>query len=245
MVATTYSYDFYLRGIYSSNRGARKAERRSSMQNSELTKADSSAMKKIIEQLRQLEWSEPTVMEDKDSNSMNTVSDSTNYKFTKLFADTYNNLLESAGNSTSGQAKRLISRMKHLTREQKDALESVSISISSNGKLSVKKGTVNQAATYKFKQLFGSDSDYLTEMSSIAKKIKRHASQIVIPPKKAKANTKQDSTSNAADTSSVAAIAEIAGSVHTADLAGITTDTANTSGSASNSLIGNTVDVIL
>lgn len=55
MVATTYSYDFYLRGIYSSNRGARKAERRSSMQNSELTKADSSAMKKIIEQLRQLE----------------------------------------------------------------------------------------------------------------------------------------------------------------------------------------------
>ena len=72
MVATTYSYDFYLRGIYSSNRGARKAERRSSMQNSELTKADSSAMKKIIEQLRQLEWSEPTVMEDKDSNSMNT-----------------------------------------------------------------------------------------------------------------------------------------------------------------------------
>ena len=94
MVATTYSYDFYLRGIYSSNRGARKAERRSSMQNSELTKADSSAMKKIIEQLRQLEWSEPTVMEDKDSNSMNTVSDSTNYKFTKLFADTYNNLLE-------------------------------------------------------------------------------------------------------------------------------------------------------
>ena len=238
MVATTYSYDFYLRGIYSSNRGARKAERRSSMQNSELTKADSSAMKKIIEQLRQLEWSEPTVMEDKDS-------DSTNYKFTKLFADTYNNLLESAGNSTSGQAKRLISRMKHLTREQKDALESVGISISSNGKLSVKKGTVNQAATYKFKQLFGSDSDYLTEMSSIAKKIKRHASQIVIPPKKAKASTKQDSTSNAADTSSVAAIAEIAGSVHTADLAGITTGTANTSGSASNSLIGNTVDVIL
>ena len=235
MVATTYSYDFYLRGIYSSNRGARKAERRSSMQNSELTKADSSAMKKIIEQLRQLEWSEPTVMEDKDSNSMNTVSDSTNY----------NNLLESAGNSTSGQAKRLISRMKHLTREQKDALESVGISISSNGKLSVKKGTVNQAATYKFKQLFGSDSDYLTEMSSIAKKIKRHASQIVIPPKKAKASTKQDSTSNAADTSSVAAIAEIAGSVHTADLAGITTGTANTSGSASNSLIGNTVDVIL
>ena len=205
MVATTYSYDFYLRGIYSSNRGARKAERRSSMQNSELTKADSSAMKKIIEQLRQLEWR----------------------------------------NSTSGQAKRLISRMKHLTREQKDALESVGISISSNGKLSVKKGTVNQAATYKFKQLFGSDSDYLTEMSSIAKKIKRHASQIVIPPKKAKASTKQDSTSNAADTSSVAAIAEIAGSVHTADLAGITTGTANTSGSASNSLIGNTVDVIL
>ena len=153
MVAITYSYDFYLRGIYSSNRGARKAERRSSMQNSELTKADSSAMKKIIEQLRQLEWSEPTVMEDKDSNSMNTVSDSTNYKFTKLFADTYNNLLESAGNSTSGQAKRLISRMKHLTREQKDALESVGISISSNGKLSVKKGTVNQAATYKFNYL--------------------------------------------------------------------------------------------
>ena len=219
MGATTYSYDVYLRGIYSSNRGARKSERRSSMQNSELTKADSSAMKKIIEQLRQLEWSEPTVMEDKDSNSMNTVSDSTNYKFTKLFADTYNNLLESAGNSTSGQAKRLVSRMKHLTREQ--------------------------AATYKFKQLFGSDSDYLTEMSSIAKKIKRHASQIVIPPKKAKASTKQDSTSNAADTSSVAAIAEIAGSVHTADLAGITTGTANTSGSASNSLIGNTVDVIL
>lgn len=134
--------------------------------------------------------------------------------------------------------------MKHLTREQKDALESVGISISSNGKLSVKKGTVNQAATYKFKQLFGSDSDYLTEMSSIAKKIKRHASQIVIPPKKAKASTKR-STSNAADTSSVAAIAEIAGSVHTADLAGITTGTANTSGSASNSLIGNTVDVIL
>ncbi len=133
-----------------------------------------------------MEWSEPTVMEDKDSNSMNTVSDSTNYKFTKLFADTYNNLLESAGNSTSGQAKRLVSRMKHLTREQKDALESVGISISSNGKLSVKKGTVNQAATYRFKQLFGSDSDYLTEMSSIAKKIKRHASQIVIPPKKPK-----------------------------------------------------------
>ncbi|MCH5267282.1 MAG: hypothetical protein J1E62_02965 [Lachnospiraceae bacterium] len=171
MVTTTnYSYDFYLRCIYSGNRFARKAENRLTMLPNDLVKADSSALDKISQQLRDLEYST-----DNGTDVLN---------HAKLFVETYNNLVESSGTSDSDQVVRMQKELKKMTKEHKSELEDIGITISSNGKLNMDKKKFAESSPYKIESVLGKDSTFVSKLSTLSKKMKRTAQRSAVPPKK-------------------------------------------------------------
>lgn len=172
MTTTNYSYDFYLRNIYSSNRFARKSGNRETMLPRDLVKADSSALDKITQQVRSLEYSS-----DNGTEVLNSA---------KLFVQTYNNALESTDQSESEQVARLRKQMKNLTKEQKDALEEIGISIGASGKLTLDKKEFAESSPSKIENVFGKDSSFTASLSSIAKKIKRTIQRTPLPTQPAK-----------------------------------------------------------
>lgn len=188
MTATTtnYSYDFYLRNIYSSNRFARKAGNRETMLPRDLVKADSSALDKISTQLRNLEISSDNGTEVLQS--------------AKLFVQTYNNALESTNQADSEQITRLRKEMKNLTKDQKDALEAIGITVSSSGKLTLDKSEFAESSPSKIKSVFGKDSTFTSSLCSVAKKIKRTIQRTTPPTqgtkKKSSSPTTDDTVGN-------------------------------------------------
>lgn len=162
-----YSYDYHLRNLYSSNRFARKAENRSGMKSKELIQADSDAARKITEKLRDLEYS-----------SDNATEILTN---AKMFIETYNNLMESTGSSDSDSIDKLRTQMKQLTKNNKDELESLGISINSTGKLSLDKTKFGACSPSKIERFFGKDSEFMDSVRNYSLKTKRAARRLVEP----------------------------------------------------------------
>lgn len=156
----SYSYDYYLRNIYSSNRFARKSENRTSLKPTELVQADSDAIQKISDKLRDLEYSSDTADDI--------------YTNVKAFIETYNNLISST-NSGSNQISRIKSQITSLTKEQKDDLESMGISIGANGKLTMDKTEFGKCSASKIERFFGKDSEYTAKLKTYAQKAKRIA----------------------------------------------------------------------
>lgn len=160
-----YSYDYYLRNLYSSNRFARKAENRPTLGNKDLIQADSDATRKITEKLRDLEYSS-----DNASEVLTNV---------KLFVQTYNNLVESTGSSDSDNINKLKRQITQLTKDNKDELESLGITISSNGKLSLDKSKFGECSPSKIQRFFGKDSEFMTSIRSYSQQTKRAARRLV------------------------------------------------------------------
>lgn len=164
MSGITYSYDFYLRNIYASNRFARKSANRSSLCNIDLMKADTSAMDKICNKLRELEYSS-----DNGTTVLN---------HAKLLVETYNNLLDSTHDSDADSISRLSKQLSSYTKEQKSALESIGITIGASEKLSLNKTTFAKCSPSKIEKVLGKDNDFTKQLTSYAKKIKRAAGQL-------------------------------------------------------------------
>lgn len=172
-----YSYDYHLRNLYSSNRFARKAENRSGMKSKELIQADSDAARKITEKLRDLEYS-----------SDNATEILTN---AKMFIETYNNLMESTGSCDSESIEKLRDQMKQLTKNNRDELESLGISINSTGKLSLDKAKFGACSPSKIERFFGKDSEFIDNVRNYSFKTKRAARRIVEPVIEEETNKKK------------------------------------------------------
>lgn len=186
---TNYSHDYYLRNIYSSNRFARKSENRPTMLPNDLVKADSSALIKITEQLRNLEYS--------SDNGMDVLNHA------KLFIETYNNLYESSTASDSDQIGRFHKELKYLTKEEKDNLESIGITISASGKLNLDKEKFAESNPSKIEEVLGKDSTFLNKLSTVARKMKRTAHRTAPAPTVKKSSSDTDNTTvSAPDTMS-------------------------------------------
>lgn len=160
-----YSYDYYLRNAYSSNRFARKAENRATLRNKDLIEADSNAVRKITEKLRGLEYSS-----DNASEILTNV---------KMFVQTYNNLAESTGDSDSENINRLKHQMTQFTKKNKDELESLGISINSAGKLTLDKSKFGECSPSKIERFFGKDSDFMNTIRSYSLQSKRAARRLI------------------------------------------------------------------
>ncbi|MDO4167758.1 MAG: hypothetical protein Q4D32_10175 [Eubacteriales bacterium] len=182
MATTTisYSYDYYLRSIYSSNRFARKSENRSTITNKELVQADSDAMKKITEKLRDLEYS--------SDNASEVLTD------VKMFIETYNNLISSTEENSSDEVARLQKQITQLTKDHKDELESLGISINSSNKLTLDKSKFGECSPSKIKRFFGKDSDYISSIRNYSLRAKRLARRQVETAPEETSETKNKTT---------------------------------------------------
>lgn len=164
-MATSINYDYYLRNLYSSNRFARKSENRPTLKNKDLIQADSDAVKKVTEKLKKLEYS--------SDNASEVLTD------VKTFIETYNNLVESTGSSDSDSINKLKRQITQLTKDNKDELESLGISINSSGKLSLDKSKFGECSPSKIERFFGKDSEFMTSIRSYSQQTKRAARRMV------------------------------------------------------------------
>lgn len=160
-----YSYDYYLRNLYSSNRFARKAENRPTLKSKDLIQADSDAINNITKKLKDLEYS--------SDNASEVLTD------VKMFIETYNNLVESTGNSDSDSIKNLKRQITQLTKDNKDELESLGITINSSGKLSLDKSKFGKCSPSKIERFFSKDSEFMDSIRSYSQQAKRSARRLV------------------------------------------------------------------
>lgn len=161
---SNYSYDFYLRNIYSKNRNARKAENRVSMPNNTLVTADSNAIKKISEKLRQMDY---------DVEHSSEI-----YQNTKLFIETYNNLIQSTGSSENYSITSLKKQLSKMTKEDKDKLASIGIEIKASGELKLDKKTFGECKPSKVAKVLSSDSTFIQSVRSFASRIYKISSRL-------------------------------------------------------------------
>lgn len=141
------SYDYLLRQCYSSNRNARKAFARSTMNAIDLLDADSSALKKAAKNLRGMEYS--------SENGVNI------YNNIKAFVESYNNLSDSSDKyNASDELTRAQKKLKNLIKDNKDALEDIGIKVSSSGKLTVDKETLLTTSASKVGKVFSDKNEF-------------------------------------------------------------------------------------
>lgn len=225
---TTLSSSYYLRNFYNSNRSARTSSTRKNMDNTELTLADSHALRRAIRQLSDYDFSE---------------SDETDVRNSVLaFIETYNNTLSSTSNSDDYNLERNMKQLKSLTDSYSKELNKIGITVNDDGSLTSRESLFNSADISKFKKLFSKDSDYMQRTSSYAKRIERRSEALGLAAKNQElkeiaANKAADQT----DDDSVAVIATLSSaSTPMAQIVAASTDMDGTDTS-----IGQNVDVVL
>lgn len=155
------SYDYLLRNCYSANRGARKSFGRTTLKTDELIKADSSALKKITNTLRNMEY---------DGEHGKSI-----YNSLKVFTASYNNLLESTDKASSPQIDRAMKKLKNFVKENKEDLEELGIKVSSSGKITLKDSELLATNASKIGKIFSSSGNFTSTIAQYATKINRYA----------------------------------------------------------------------
>ncbi|MDE6568113.1 MAG: flagellar filament capping protein FliD, partial [Lachnospiraceae bacterium] len=97
----------------------------------------------------------------------------------KMFVETYNNLAESTGSSDSDSINKLKRQITMLTKDNRDELESLGITINSSGKLSLDKSKFGQCSPSKIERFFGKDSEFMSSIRSYSQQTKRAARRLV------------------------------------------------------------------
>lgn len=225
---TTLSSSYYLRNFYNSNRSARTSSTRKNMDNTELTLADSHALRRAIRQLSDYNFSE---------------SDETDVRNSVLaFIETYNNTLSSTSNSDDYNLERNMKQLKSLTDSYSKELNKIGITVNDDGTLTSRESLFNSADISKFKKLFSKDSDYMQRTSSYAKRIERRSEALGLAAKNQE--LKEIAANKAADQTgddSVAVIATLSSaSTPMAQIVAASTDMDGTDTS-----IGQNVDIVL
>lgn len=199
---TTLSSNYYLRNFYQSNRNARTASKRHEMSNTELTLADSHALRKALKKLGSSEFNE-----DHDTSIRNSVS---------AYIQTYNNMLSSASTSSDRTLERNAKQLKSITNEYAKELDKIGITVNDDGTLTSRETLLNSADLSKFKKLFSGDSEYMQRTTAYAKRLVRRseALDVTATQKQLKeiADRKADSSTTTADTVSDIAAAALAAS---------------------------------
>lgn len=160
------SSDYYMRNFYVSNRDAGTKSKRSSLTGSELSLADSMALRRAVKNLGSFDY---------------TKSQSNDIRSSVLaFMDTYNNLLDSAGSKSSDAIMdHTAKQLKSLTGEHEKDLDKIGITVNPDGTLSSRENLFNSAALSKFEKLFSGDSDYMQQASAYAKRLARRSEELV------------------------------------------------------------------
>lgn len=165
--AVSLSESYYLRSFYKSNRDAATASKRREISNSTLSQADAEALRTAVRKLRNFD------MEDDTNEGANI------YSSVSAFLETYNNALDSAGNSSDYSLKRYAKQLKNLAKEYADELEDIGVTVNSNGTLEKNDNLLKAANVSDIRNLFGKDAEFAAKSSNYAKRMNSLAADLI------------------------------------------------------------------
>lgn len=108
---------------------------------------------------------------DKDGNKTTDYDYDKIYKALKSFVDDYNSVIESGGESENSSVLRNTLSMTKMTKENKDLLEDVGITINEDNTLSIDEETVKKANINDLKSLFSGVGSYADSIATKASNI--------------------------------------------------------------------------
>ncbi len=156
-----------------SNRDATKASSRKGISNTELSLADSEALRKAVKKLGSFEYSETD-----SKNAKNGV---------RAYVETYNNILSSASGSSDYEIKRYAKKLKSLTGQYEDELEKAGISIKKDSTLEVRDTYYDEMDASKLEKLFSRDANYMQKVSTYARRIQNRSEELDMTERQARA----------------------------------------------------------
>lgn len=164
-IGTTLSSNYYLRNFYISNRDARTSSKRSGMDNSALSAADSKALRRALKQLGNFEYTD-----EKEDAIRNTA---------KAFVEVYNNTISSSSASTDTSLEHSMKQLKTLAKDYTSDLDKIGITVNSDGTLKCRDALFSSADISKFEKLFSTGTDFMQRASSCAKRIERRSDALI------------------------------------------------------------------
>lgn len=184
----TLSSNYYVRNFYISNRNAYTASSRKNIGSTELTLADSMALRRAVKNLGSSEFSET-----EDTNIRNSVL---------AYIQTYNNTLSSASASSDDTLEHNMRQLKSVTSKYSAELDKIGITINEDGTLASRDSLFTSAALSKFEALFSKDSEFMQQTSACAKRIERRSEALGLSAKNQ--TSKKTETAKATNTGSTA-----------------------------------------
>lgn len=164
-IGTTLSSNYYLRNFYISNRDARTSSKRSGMDNSALSAADSKALRRALKQLGNFEYTD-----EKEDAIRNTA---------KAFVEIYNNTISSSSASTDTSLEHSTKQLKTLAKDYTSDLDKIGITVNSDGTLKCRDALFSSADISKFEKLFSTGTDFMQRASTCAKRIERRSDALI------------------------------------------------------------------
>lgn len=122
-----------------------------------LVSADIKALKRGLRDLRSYDYDE-----DEGEELINKV---------QAFAKTYNHLIESSGDVEDNDFSRTVSKLKKLTKQEKDKLADIGITVLSSGKMKVDKETLQDTSRNMVSKVFSEDAEFSKGLEKQIKKI--------------------------------------------------------------------------
>ena len=149
--------------------------------NHDVVSADRKAMVRALDRLGKLDFSSTNA--DDTKSIYNTVTS---------YLNIYNNAVSSAMDSDSSDIRRTGKNMKALMKKYGDSLEAMGIQVKSDGTVKIDKSELQKATTRQVSGVFG-NSDYLSEMNRLMKKLRNQVNREVPRQENVAGETARDS----------------------------------------------------
>ena len=151
---------------------------RKNSSNHDVVSADRKAMARVLERLKTLDF------EGKEEDDTKSV-----YETVTSYLDIYNHTVSSTDASDSSDIRRISKNMKELMRKYDSSLEAIGIERKSDGTVKIDKGALKKATARQMSRVFG-NSDYLSEMNRLTRKLRNQVNREIPRQQIQPANTK-------------------------------------------------------
>lgn len=151
---------------------------RKNSSNHDVVSADRKAMARVLERLKTLDF------ESKEEDDTKSV-----YETVTSYLDIYNHTVSSTDASDSSDIRRISKNMKELMRKHDSSLEAIGIERKSDGTVKIDKGKLKKATARQMSRVFG-NSDYLSEMNRLTRKLRNQVNREIPRQQIQPANTK-------------------------------------------------------
>lgn len=170
-----------LRRAYAGNVNFKDENYRKNSSNHEVMSADRKAMVRALDRLGELDFE--STDEDDTKSIYNTITS---------YLDIYNNAVSTAMDSDSSDIRRTGKDMKAFMKEYSSSLEAIGIQIKSDGTVKIDKSELQKATTRQVSKVFG-NSDYISGMNKLMKKLRNQVNREVPRQEIPTENMKSDS----------------------------------------------------